>query len=252
MQLTPPQRSIRPRAAGSTLVELLVVVGIIATLIAILLPAMVRGRELSIRVQCQSNLRQIVGACLAYASENHNYLPSPNWSANDSVYTAAGWLYLPGQTFTADTVKTGVIWPWLKSESVYKCRLDNGPYPAGSTHIMTSYVMNGAVCGYGYAGAIPSFKVQRFRPDAILLWEGDGSSNIGTGFNDGANFPSEGTTARHNHGSSVAAVDGHVDWFTATIYKRVLAQTPGALWCNPASSNGQTSTTLLPATRSDQ
>jgi type II secretory pathway pseudopilin PulG len=252
MELTPLQRSFRRKAAGSTLVELLVVLGIIATLTAILLPAMIRGRELSIRVQCQSNLRQIAGACLAYASENHNYLPSPNWSGNDSIYAGPGWLYLPGQTFTPDTVKTGSIWPWLKSESVYKCRLDTGPFPAGSTHVLTSYIMNGAVCGYGYAGAIPSFKLTRFRPDAVILWEADGSSPIGAHFNDGSNFPNEGTTVRHNGGSCVAAVDGHVDWYTATLYKKALTQTPGPLWCNPVSATGQTSPSILPATNSSQ
>jgi type II secretory pathway pseudopilin PulG len=253
MEATLLQRSsgqrVHLRVVGSTLVELLVVIGIIATLAAILLPAMVRGRELSIRVQCQSNLRQIVGACLAYAAENHTYLPSPNWAANDSVYKGPGWLYLPGQTFTPDTVQTGVIWPWLRSESIYKCRLDTGPYPAGSTHIMTSYMMNGAVCGYGYAGAIPSFKVQRFLPDAILIWEADGSSLTGAKFNDGAEYPNEGTTTRHNGGSCVGVVDGHVDWYTAALYKHALSQTPGPLWCNPASPTGQMSITVVPATQ---
>src|SRR5438552_10103617 len=64
----------RPRQ-GFTLVELLVVIGIIAVLIAMLLPALNRVRQQSASTQCQSNLRQCGQILFMYANENHGYLP---------------------------------------------------------------------------------------------------------------------------------------------------------------------------------
>jgi prepilin-type N-terminal cleavage/methylation domain-containing protein/prepilin-type processing-associated H-X9-DG protein len=75
--MTPPSAKRRDAAAGFSLIELLVVIGIIALLVGILLPALSRARRASMLVQCSSNLRQIGLACTMYANDNRDRWPDP-------------------------------------------------------------------------------------------------------------------------------------------------------------------------------
>src|SRR3954471_727747 len=73
----------RKQKKAFTLVELLVVIGIIAVLIGILLPALSRARAQANQVYCASNLRQLYTAMQIYAvTYNQHVMPARTWAGS--------------------------------------------------------------------------------------------------------------------------------------------------------------------------
>ena len=103
----------RPKAASRpafTVVELLVVSGIIGVLTAIVVPFFALALENGWRVTCTSNMKQLGVALLAYAQDNDeqgpNGTPSPKISSR-WVHAAVGW--------------AGRVYPYLTAAQVFLC-----------------------------------------------------------------------------------------------------------------------------------
>src|SRR5436305_9661539 len=79
---------------GFTLVELLIVIGIIALLVSMLVPMLARSNEMARRVTCLSNLRQVNACFHFYAQANHDQVPighrTPSKQYNSMVFSTTG------------------------------------------------------------------------------------------------------------------------------------------------------------------
>lgn len=222
------------RRRGFTLVELLVVIAIIALLISMLLPTLAKSRESAKQLKCWTNGRGIVSAIVLYAGDYKDVPPRPNWELGGD--TVPGWLYVPPAPLAAnwkwETHRTGSLWSYIGSDATYRCPSHVEPYTgSGKT---TSYLLNGALVGYPpNRNRIRSFRIDRFRPMDIVIWETEGD-----GWNDGSSYPSEGLNLRHGKGAVIVCFDGHVEWMNRPQYEVELARGPSRLWCVPGSPTG--------------
>jgi type II secretory pathway pseudopilin PulG len=121
---------------------LLVVIALIAILAALLFPALAKAMRLARSLQCTSNLKQLQLSWQLYADDNNGRLVA-NWVVGDS--TDSGWPFCSNTTnsWVARSARTdcstagihqGALWPYTRSEGIYRCSSDKTLWPYGSQY----------------------------------------------------------------------------------------------------------------------
>jgi type II secretory pathway pseudopilin PulG len=197
-------KSARSRFAFS-LVELLVVIGIIAVLIGVLLPTLTKAREQANRTKCLSNLRTIGQAMLMYANAHRDRLPNMNPPMTTSDYDST------------NAVLVALNRDYIRSAGVFHCPSDDSTEPKSID--TADYVQpNSARVSYDFYSPFwePEFgpKLSKLR-DAPLAWDLNVRVDPPKDLNHGVK------------GGNVVHADGHAAWQAAE-------QWDAPNWPNPA------------------
>ena len=197
------------RRGGFTLIELLIVIGIIALLLALLIPSLQSARNTAKRTVCAAHQNELLKATPLYISDSARYPPSlantpfpwVGWSRID-------WLGAGHEGWEAHHApQTGLFYPILRTEEIYLCPSDRADVVVASgmqTVRRFSYSMNGRL-----GLVIPGRQRSVPESDLPVFFEEDLARNLNVrpeGCFTGTDRPS----LRHDGQSNVGFADGHV------------------------------------------
>jgi hypothetical protein len=216
-----------------------------------------------------------------YLTDNNDYMPWPNWGNNADA--PAGWLWGPTgagngpnnpnnisqglaldtknwPSYRVDNLRSGTFWQYLNNADVYICpvfaaTVVGTPTWGGYANKLSTYCMNGAAAFFPKLNPANTWQYrttkssQIWSPLCIIMWEPSGTSGTGSGYNDGANYPTpdEGVaTTLHTKGANVLAVGGNATMMSFKDFQDEennplytdCTHGRGLFWWNPQTCDG--------------
>jgi prepilin-type N-terminal cleavage/methylation domain-containing protein/prepilin-type processing-associated H-X9-DG protein len=206
-----------------TLVELLVVIGIITVLVAILMPVFARAREAAQRTTCLSQMRQAGIALMAYSAESKGFVPVQLGDINDFASTTN----LEANDCTKRSVLGTLLGYMSKERRVVRCPVASEypwvGYAEGNPDSDTNYMTNAAVVGKRLTRVRKSSEIALFQEDRYrwhLAWLRPGgipSTVPGRNMYTAWAFPNSPPWGQeysylHQKGGNLVFCDGHAEW----------------------------------------
>ncbi len=198
-----------------TLVELLVVIGIIAVLIAILMPALRRARAQAQEVACASNQRQLMQAFLMFAADHKGHLPGNFTDYANRDFDKRSWLRNRDEPLQ-NVPQGGTIWRYVNTLDVYRCPAmpHDATNSAGSSNGRFDFVSFGVMTGAKVSNVKPQSKYRYidghevFLPTPVITEEDPRSINRDN--IEGLHNFSDKMAEIHRKGGIYASIDGSV------------------------------------------
>jgi prepilin-type processing-associated H-X9-DG protein/prepilin-type N-terminal cleavage/methylation domain-containing protein len=188
-----PSQQTRQSRGAFTLVEVLVVVGVLAVLMALAVPSLKNARNKGQQTQCMNNLKNIYVGFRLYATDNNDKIPLGYDVSSNQMYPTKIGPYLNNGT-----------WQWSAQSNCkpyFVCPAQN---LAKAQWYWGSYMMNVNVC---HGGPFTFSKFSDQMTKTLFLFDAVTAGQ--------ANSPSA-IVMRHSSGANLLFLDGHGEWRGST------------------------------------